>query len=134
MSLITLIDFSELGDERGQLVAIEGSRNIPFDILRVYYMTRLKRDLARGFHAHRQLQQIAICLHGSCRFVLDNGCSREEIVLERPAQGLLIGNMIWREMHDFSDDCVLMVLANEYYDEEDYIRSYSTFLEAVQHA
>lgn len=131
MGLITLIDFSKLGDERGQLVSLEGSRNIPFDIQRVYYMTGLSPDLARGFHAHRQLQQIAICLHGSCRFVLDNGCSREEVVLDRPTQGLLVGDMIWREIHDFSECCVLLVLASEHYDEQDYIRSYDEFLNGI---
>lgn len=134
MSLIKLIEFSELGDERGQLVSLEEKRNIPFEIRRVYFMTGLNSDFPRGFHAHRQLQQVAICLHGSCRFVVDSGHSREEVVLDRPTQGLLIGDMIWREMHDFSDDCVLMVLASEFYEESDYIRSYSHFLKAVQHA
>ncbi len=134
MGLISLITFNEHGDGRRQLVALEGNKNIPFSIQRVYYMTGLSQNLARGFHAHRQLQQIPICLHGSCRFVLDDGYCREEVVLGRPTHGLLIGNMIWREMQDFKDDCVLLVLASEPYDEEDYIRSYSTFLEMIKSA
>lgn len=127
MSLIRLVDFDVLGDDRGHLVALESDRNIPFEIKRVYYMTNLSSDLPRGFHAHRQLQQVAICIHGHCRFVLDDGYAREEVLLDSHQKGLLIGDLVWREMHDFSHDCVLMVLASEYYDEADYIRDYSDF-------
>lgn len=128
MSLIKLIDFKTLGDDRGSLVALESHRNIPFDIKRVYYIFNTKTDVSRGFHAHHHLKQVLICVKGSCRILLDNGKSKENVILDNPAQGLLIENFLWREMHDFSKDCILLVLASEHYDESDYIRDYDEFL------
>ncbi|WP_419239831.1 sugar 3,4-ketoisomerase [Photobacterium leiognathi] len=128
MSLINLIEFSRLGDDRGALVSLEQNKNIPFDIKRVYYIFDTKKGVARGFHAHKDLQQIAICVKGSCRFILDNGVQRESVLLDKPNKGLLINSIIWREMHDFSEDCVLMVLASHQYDESDYIRNYDEFM------
>ena len=130
MSLIKLIDFQVLGDDRGSLVALESGKEVPFEIKRVYYIYDTKAGVARGFHAHQALKQVAVCVRGHCRFVLDNGVHKEEVVLSSPHQGLLIEDMIWREMHDFSEDCVLMVLASEHYDEADYIRDYDAFLRA----
>ncbi|MBL0629262.1 WxcM-like domain-containing protein [Aeromonas veronii] len=127
MSLINLIDFPALGDERGALVALEANRQIPFDIKRVYYIYGTEKGAARGFHAHKALKQVAICLKGSCRFVLDDGNEREDVLLDNPAQGILIQSFIWREMYDFSEDCVLLVLADQLYDESDYIRNYGEF-------
>ena len=131
MSLIKTINFQPLGDERGSLVALEGNKSVPFDIKRVYYIFGTKEGVSRGFHAHRNLKQVAVCVTGSCRFVLDNGKQREEIVLDKSTIGLLINDLTWREMYDFSPDCVLMVLASEHYDESDYIRDYQEFLKAV---
>lgn len=128
MSIIKLIDFPSLGDERGSLVALEGCKNIPFDIKRVYYIFGTQQGGARGFHAHKQLKQVAVCIAGKCRITLDNGFKKEEAYLDSPFKGLLIGDMVWREMHDFSKDCVLLVLASEHYDETDYIRNYSEFI------
>jgi len=132
MSLIKTIHFKPLGDDRGSLVALEGNKSVPFDIKRVYYIFGTKEGVSRGFHAHRNLKQVAACVTGSCRFVLDNGKQREEVVLDKSTTGLLIDNLIWREMHDFSPDCVLIVLASEYYDEADYIRDYDEFLKDVK--
>ena len=131
MSLIKTINFQPLGDERGSLVALEGNKSVPFDIKRVYYIFGTKEGVSRGFHAHLNLKQVAVCVTGSCRFVLDNGKQREEVVLDKSTTGLLINDLTWREMYDFSPDCVLMVLANEHYDESDYIRDYQEFLKAV---
>ena len=131
MSLIKTINFQPLGDERGSLVALEGNKSVPFDIKRVYYIFGTKEGVSRGFHAHRNLKQVVVCVTGSCRFVLDNGKSREEIILDSAATGLVIEDLTWREMHDFSQDCVLLVLASEYYDEADYIRDYQKFLKAT---
>ena len=131
MSLIKTINFQPLGDERGSLVALESNKNVPFDIKRVYYIFDTKEGVSRGFHAHRNLKQVVVCVTGSCRFVLDNGKSREEIILDSAATGLVIEDLTWREMHDFSQDCVLLVLASEYYDEADYIRDYQKFLKAT---
>lgn len=132
MSLVHWIDLPVLGDDRGSLVAIEASDTIPFEVQRVYYIFNTKSGVARGFHAHHQLQQLAVCVSGKCRMVLDDGQTKEEAWLESPDKGLLIGDMIWREMHDFSDDCVLLVLASEHYDESDYIRDYDEFLKVVK--
>lgn len=126
---IKLIPLQPHGDDRGSLVALEEGQNIPFEIKRVYYMFKTKEDVRRGLHAHRKLKQVAIAVRGSCRFVLDDGKERVEILLDNPAQGLLIESCMWREMYDFSEDCVLMVLADQLYDETDYIRDYDKFLE-----
>lgn len=131
MSLINIIDFPVLGDGRGALVALEANRNIPFEIRRVYYIYGTAQDAARGFHAHKELKQVAICLKGSCRFVMDDGKDKQQVILATPDKGLLIDAMQWHEMYDFSEDCVLMVLANDVYDESDYIREYSKFIEAA---
>lgn len=130
MTLINLIDFPVLGDERGSLVALEGMKNIPFDIKRVYYIFGTDEQ-PRGFHAHKNLQQVVLCVAGKCRMILDDGEERESVWLDQPNQGLFISNNIWREMHDFSKDCVLLVLASECYDEDDYIRDYNEFLDEV---
>ncbi|BET98610.1 sugar 3,4-ketoisomerase [Xenorhabdus taiwanensis] len=129
---IKLIPLQTHGDERGSLVALEYGSNIPFEIKRVYYLFNTGKGVKRGFHAHRNLKQIAIAVRGSCRFVLDDGKERVSLLLDNPAQGLVIESFIWREMVDFSEDCVLMVLANELYDESDYVRNYDDFLESVQ--
>ncbi|MGE8546981.1 MAG: sugar 3,4-ketoisomerase [Alcaligenes sp.] len=126
--LIEWVRFTALGDERGSLVALEGTKSVPFPIKRVYYLFATKEGVARGFHAHINLRQVAICVTGSCRMVLDDGCRREEVLLRSPVQGVLLREMVWREMHDFSPDCVLLVLASEHYDESDYIRNYQDFL------
>ncbi|KGA42904.1 dTDP-6-deoxy-3,4-keto-hexulose isomerase [Pectobacterium odoriferum] len=125
---IRLIQLQTHGDERGALVALEKDKNIPFEIKRVYYLFKTKEGVRRGFHAHKALKQVAIAVRGSCRFLLDDGTERVDILLDNPAQGILIDSCIWREMYDFSDDCVLMVLADKYYDESDYIRNYDEFL------
>jgi dTDP-4-dehydrorhamnose 3,5-epimerase-like enzyme len=132
MSLINIVNFKPLGDDRGSLVALEANKSVPFEIKRVYYIFGTKEGVSRGFHAHRNLKQVAVCVTGSCRFVLDNGKQREEVILDRSTQGLVIENLIWREMHDFTPDCVLMVLANQHYDESDYIRDYQAFVQMTQ--
>lgn len=128
MSLIKWIDFQILGDDRGSLVAIEQGKLIPFEIKRIYYLYDTKEGVSRGFHAHRDLKQVAICVSGKCRMVLDNGDVREDVWLDCPKKGLLIESMVWREMHDFSPDCVLLVIASQPYNESDYIRDYQEFL------
>ncbi|KJF78565.1 dTDP-6-deoxy-3,4-keto-hexulose isomerase [Morganella morganii] len=128
--MINLIEFKTLGDDRGSLISLEQNKNIPFEIKRIYYIFGTKENVSRGFHAHRNLQQVAVCLSGSCRFVLDNGEKREEIILNSPDKGLYINNYMWREMHDFSPDCVLIVLASDFYLESDYIRNYDDFLKS----
>lgn len=128
MSLVRWVDFTSVRDERGQLVAAEVDRHIPFPIKRVYYLRDLKSDEPRGFHAHKALRQVAVCIEGSCTFLLDDGHQREEVVLDRPGRGLVVDPMIWHEMSNFSADCVMLVFASEVYDEADYIRDYEDFV------
>lgn len=125
--MYSLLNFRGHTDGRGVLFSLEEEKNIPFQIKRVYYLTDLQPNHPRGFHAHKNLEQVAICVSGSCVFTLDNGLSRISVELNSPGQGLHIKGLIWREMKDFSNGCVIMVLANEYYDESDYIRDYSEF-------
>ena len=127
MGNIQIINFPSLGDDRGSLVAIEAKFTVPFEVKRVYYIFETKFGVARGFHAHRELQQVAICVSGKCRMLVADGMQRKDVWLDSPTKGLLIGGMVWREMHDFSPDCVLLVLANQHYNEDDYIRSYDEF-------
>lgn len=128
---INKIQFQIHGDDRGQLIALEEAKEIPFDIKRVYYMYDTGEGVRRGFHAHKCLEQILICVHGSCKIHLDNGTETAEVDLDKPFEGLYIANNMWREMYDFSPDAVLMVLASELYDEKDYIRDYQQFLEFI---
>ena len=123
--------FQQHGDDRGMLVALEEFKDIPFEIKRVYYMYDTKEGVHRGFHAHKNLQQILICIHGSCKVLLDNGSEKKIVSLEKPYEGLYVSNNMWREMYDFSPDAVLMVLASEIYKEEDYIREYDSFLKFI---
>ena len=123
--------FQQHGDERGQLVALEEHKDIPFEIKRVYYMYDTGKGVTRGQHAHKSLEQILICIHGSCKLMLDIGKEKKIVSLEKPYEGLYISNNIWREMYDFSSDAVLMVLASDVYKEEDYIRNYDEFLKFV---
>ena len=119
--------FQPHGDERGQLVALEEYIDIPFEIKRVYYMYDTKSGVTRGYHAHKSLEQILICIHGSCKVKLDNGTESKVVFLEKPYEGLYVPNNMWREMFDFSSDAVLMCLASEIYNEDDYIRDYEEF-------
>ena len=132
MNLIQWANFPPLGDDRGSLVALEAQKTVPFEIKRVYYIFGTQEGVARGFHAHRNLKQVAVCVTGKCRMVLDNGKQREEAWLDSPTKGLLIGDLVWREMYDFSENCVLLVLASEHYDESDYIRDYDEFLLVIK--
>jgi len=130
---IKLIQFQSHGDERGSLVSLEENRNIPFSVKRVYYIFDTADKVRRGFHAHRKLKQLAIVLKGSCHFLLDNGREKIELLMDSNTRGLYIEPFIWHEMFDFSDDCVLVVLADELYDEADYIRDYDEFKQMVEH-
>lgn len=122
-----LRNFHTIVDERGYLVSLEENRNIPFSIKRVYYIYGTN-DQPRGFHAHKELQQMLVCVSGSCKVKLDDGKNQSVFTLSAANEGLFVDKMIWREMYDFSDNCVLLVLASNYYDEEDYIRDYEEFL------
>ena len=127
-----LINMNIFGDERGKLISLEGDSDvIPFDIKRVYYIYDTIPEESRGFHAHKTLEQLIVAIDGACQFVLDDGKTREKVWLNSPNKALYIGKNMWREMKHFSYGCKLMVLASEYYDEKEYIRSYDEFLKEV---
>ena len=123
--------FQPHGDDRGQLVSLEEYNDIPFRIKRVYYMYNTVEGVVRGKHAHKKLEQILVCISGSCKIKLDNGKETKVVVLEKPYEGLYVSNDMWREMYDFSQDAVLVVFASELYDESDYIRDYEEFLRFI---
>lgn len=129
---IKIIQLEEHGDDRGTLIALEQMKNVPFEIKRVYYMYDTGSGVRRGFHAHKKLKQMLVCVHGSCKILLDDGKEKIEVLLDHPNKGLLIESHIWREMFDFSNDAVLMVLASELYAESDYIRNYNDFITYIK--
>lgn len=124
-----IITFKTFSDELGSLTPIEYPKHIPFSIKRIYYIYNVGNDIIRGHHSHKRLQQILIAVNGSINIKLKKGDEEEEIIqLNDPAQGLYVGPMIWREMYDFSDKAVLLVLASQIYDEKDYIRDYNEYI------
>ena len=127
-----LEEFKVLGDHRGQLVALEANRQIPFDVKRVFFFFLTLDGIPRGNHSHYKTKQFLIAVNGSCKVTLDNGKEKETFDLNKPNLGLFQDALIWGSMHDFSLDCVLMVLSDDYYDVSDYITNYDKFLEVVK--
>jgi len=119
------------GDDRGQLVAIESNIDVPFEIKRIFYIYGTSQGVPRGNHAHYKTKQYLISVSGSCKVTLDNGLDKETYVLDKQNKGLLQEEFVWGVMHDFSDDCVLLVLASEHYEDADYIREYDQFTKQV---
>ncbi len=129
---VDMIQFQPHGDERGMLIALEEKKNIPFEVKRVYFMYDTLEGVHRGKHAHKSLKQVLFCPCGACTISLDDGKEKKEVRLDKAIEGLLVEACVWREMYDFTPDAVLMVLASDYYDEEDYIRDYDEFLRYVE--
>ena len=125
---VKIIDIPKIVDSqgRGKLSVIE-KNIIPFDIMRVYYLYDVPSDAYRGGHAHKNLIQFMIPLSGSFEVLVDDGNSKKKIMLNKPNKGLLIPLGIWREMDNFSSGAICMVLASDYFEEEDYFRKYSEF-------
>ena len=127
-----LIDLHVNGDERGKLVAIEKGVNCPFEVKRAFYIFGARGETRRGCHANRNSEFLLVALKGSCRVEFSDGNVKETILLNSPAQALWLGKMTWKEMYDFSEDAVLLVLASEKYDADEYIRDYQEFLKATK--
>jgi UDP-2-acetamido-3-amino-2,3-dideoxy-glucuronate N-acetyltransferase len=131
MPLVERVTLQHVDDASGSIVIGEAERNVPFEIRRVYYLHNVPQGANRGGHAHKELVQLAVCVHGSCRFGLDNGAETADVILDSPHEGILIRSMVWRTMSEFSPGAVLLVFASAHYDERDYIRSYDEFIHAV---
>jgi len=129
--LIQLVDIPQRGDARGQISVAEIGGALPFVVRRVYWIHGTNPGVSRGFHAHKQLHQLCVCVAGSVRLRLFDGRREESVVLDSSSLGLLIGPGLWREMHEFTPDCVLMVFADAEYEEADYIRDREEFIKHV---
>lgn len=127
-----IIEFDELGDERGNLVVAEGESNlVPFKINRIFYIYGSTSDVVRGQHANRKTQFILINVSGTSKVRLDNGTEERIIELNKPKMGLFLDTMLWKDMYDFSEDSVLLCIASEHYDGSEYIRDYNEYLKIV---
>jgi len=132
LSVCRIINLPKISDSRGNITFIEGSRHIPFQIQRVYYLYDVPGGETRGGHAHRQLEQFLISANGSFDVVLDDGKDRQRFHLNRSYYGLYITPGIWRELENFSSGSICLVLASAFYDEEDYIRDHEDYIEYVR--
>lgn len=132
MNGVNFIDLKVRGDQRGSLIALEGlSKQVPFDIKRVYYIFGVNDNAVRGKHAHYQLKQLLICVNGSVDIMAEDGKDREIYHLDNPAKALYIEGLVWHDMRNFSKDTVLLVLASNHYSEADYVRDYEVFKKEV---
>ncbi|MCM1112337.1 MAG: FdtA/QdtA family cupin domain-containing protein [Muribaculum sp.] len=129
---IKILDFPDLGDERGNLVVVEGGSAVPFEIRRIFYIYGSDSEVVRGCHANLRSEFVMINVSGTSKVKVDNGRETRIIELNRPRMGLYLKNNVWKEMYDFSPDSVLLVLSNEHYDPEEYIRDYETYLEIMR--
>lgn len=130
---IKVLEFPDLGDERGNLVVIEGNgKNIPFNIKRVFYIYGSDREIVRGQHANIRTEFVMINVSGKSKVRVDNGFEQQIIELDKPRMGLYLPTMIWKDMYDFSEDSILLVLASEHYDDREYIRNYDDYIEEIR--
>ncbi len=127
-----VVALKKITDPRGNLVVLEEGRDIPFAVKRCYYIYGVREDAPRGFHAHKTLQQLLICVAGGCDILLDDGAAKTTLRLDDPAAAVYVGPLVWHEMRNFTADCVLLALASAVYDESDYIRDYEDFLQRVK--
>ena len=131
MSLGKIIELPRITDPRGNLTVAEANKNIPFDIKRVYWLYDVPGGECRGGHAHKQIKEILIAVSGSFHVTLDNEKEKQTFLLNHPYQGLLIDTKTWRTLDDFSSGAVCVVLASDFYDENDYIYDYNDFLQYI---
>lgn len=130
---IKILDFVERGDERGNLVVIEGEyQDIPFDIKRVFYIYGSDSTVVRGQHANRRTKFVLINVAGESKVKVDNGFETEIISLDKPRMGLFLDTMVWKDMYDFSPDSILLVLCSEHYDGSEYIRDYDAYIKEIR--
>lgn len=129
---VRMLEFPQHGDERGHLVVMEGEKDIPFIVKRVFYMYGSDKDVVRGQHANRQTEFVLINVAGQSKVKVRDGLGNEAVFsLNRPHAGIYLPKMVWKDMFDFSLDSILLVLASEHYDSTEYIRDYDAFVKEV---
>lgn len=126
-----ILEFPDLGDERGNLVVVEGNDSIPFDIARVFYIYGSDATVVRGQHANRKSEFVLINVSGTSKVRVTDGAEECIIELNKPRMGLYLTTMLWKDMYEFSPDSVLLVLANTHYDGSEYIRDYDAYLQEM---
>ena len=130
---VRMLEFPQKGDERGHLVIVEGMKDVPFDIKRIFYIYGSDKDVIRGQHANLKSQFVLVNVAGKSKVRVKDGLGNEAVFsLNRAHTGIYLPEMVWKDMYDFSEDSVLLVLSSEHYDPEDYIRDYDTFVKMVQ--
>ena len=127
-----MLEFSQKGDERGRLVIVEGGQDIPFEVKRIFYIYGSDKDVIRGQHANKESEFVLINVAGNSKVKVKDGKGNEVVYsLNRPHTGIYLPKMVWKDMYDFSEDSVLLVLASTHYDADEYIRDYNEFVNAV---
>lgn len=131
MKNVKTLKLNCISDDRGSLTPIEACKDIPFEIKRVYYISNVPENSARGGHAHKSLEQVIICLNGSVTIKLDNGQEKETFILDKSSTALYLDRHVWCDMYDFKSETILLVLVPEYYDRTDYISDYNEFIKII---
>lgn len=130
---VRMLEFPQKGDERGHLVIVEGMKDVPFDIKRIFYIYGSDKDVVRGQHANLKSQFVLVNVAGKSKVRVKDGLGNEAVFsLNRAHTGIYLPEMVWKDMYEFSEDSVLLVLSSEHYDPEEYIRDYDTFVKMVQ--
>lgn len=130
--LYKMLNFKELGDDRGNLVVIEGNQDIPFEIKRIFYIFGSDSTVVRGKHANKKSEFVLVNVAGSSKVMITDGDKKEIIVLDKPMEAVYLPKMIWKEMYDFSNDSILLVIASTHYDGKEYIRDYKEYLKIME--
>lgn len=132
INMVQMLEFMQKGDERGHLVIVEGEKDIPFEIKRIFYIYGSDPDVIRGQHANRRSQFVLINVAGTSKVRVRDGKGNEAVFsLNRPHTGVYLPEMVWKDMYDFSEDSVLLCLSSEHYDASEYIRDYDEYVRVV---
>jgi dTDP-4-dehydrorhamnose 3,5-epimerase and related enzymes len=126
-----MIEFKQNGDDRGKLVVVEGMKDIPFEIKRIFYIYGSDTTVVRGQHANRRSEFVLINVSGSSKVRVRDGKKDEVFVLDKPHTGIYLPKMLWKDMYDFSEDSILLVLSSEVYDNSEYIRDFDEYIKEV---
>ena len=132
LDLVYTVEFKQNGDDRGHLVVVEGNKDIPFAMARIFYIYGSDPDVVRGCHANRRSEFVLINVSGTSKVKVMDGKDERVIVLDKPHMGVYLPKMVWKEMYDFSDDSVLLCLSSEAYDPSEYIRDYNDYLKEME--